>query len=44
MTPQTGTAVPFRCTAAVNDRPAIREALSAAPSRITTGSAAVPQN
>ena len=41
MTPQTGIAA--RCTAAVNDSPAIN-GLSAAPSRLTVGSAAVPQN
>jgi len=41
MTPQTGIAA--RCTAAVNDSP-INDALSAAPSRSVSGSAAVPQN
>jgi hypothetical protein len=41
-TTQTGIAV--RCTAAVNDSPAINDVLSAAPSRVTDGSAAVPQS
>ena len=40
--PQTGIAA--RCTAAVNDSPAINDVLSAAPSRLRSGSVAVPQN